>query len=136
MEGYLSNVNAYDHRSTLTRLRISSHQLAIETGRYDKLQRSDRLCTTCDMGVLDDEQHFLAECCSPKLDHLRISLRQSLRLQNVHSNIDAVNVLKLSSIRNLDNSQQKHLQQISKLIHKMYEAKLALLDQLEKNNEH
>jgi len=133
MEGYLNNITNYKHRSTITRLRVSSHQLAIETGRYDGLQRSERICATCDMGVVDDEQHFLVDCRTPDLESMRASLRHSLRLNENSPGIDAPSVFKLTSLSNLDPHQKEHLQQICKLIHTMYDAKLAALEELEKN---
>ena len=51
------------HCIALTKLRVSSHCLAIETGRYHKptsLPVDQRLCAEC--GVLEDEVHFLCDC--------------------------------------------------------------------------
>ena len=45
-----------------TRLRISSHRLSIEVGRYARIIRAVRLCSKCSLGVLGDEMHFLLEC--------------------------------------------------------------------------
>ena len=41
---YLDVTRKNPNRKTLTRLRISNHKLNIETGRYDKISRCDRLC--------------------------------------------------------------------------------------------
>lgn len=60
-EKYLSSLH-FTHRKDLTRLRISSHRLNIETGRYAGIERSDRICSKCSMGVLGDEIHFMLEC--------------------------------------------------------------------------
>ena len=60
-EKYLSTLS-FPYRRDLTRLRISSHRLSIEAGRYARIDRSDRLCTKCTMGVLGDEMHFLVDC--------------------------------------------------------------------------
>ena len=54
---YLSLLN-FPFRRDITRLRISSHKLNIETGRYARIDRVDRLCTKCSHGVLGDEIHF------------------------------------------------------------------------------
>ena len=56
-------INITKHRIALTKLRVSSHCLAIETGRYHKptsLPVDQRLCAEC--GVLEDEAHFLCDC--------------------------------------------------------------------------
>ena len=47
------------------KLRISYHKLNIETGRYDKLSRCDRICPVCGLNV-EDEIHFLFDC--PKMN--------------------------------------------------------------------
>ena len=60
---YLSVVNISKHRIALSRLRTSSHHLAIETGRWQKpisIPYNDRKCIVCDK--LDDEYHFVIEC--------------------------------------------------------------------------
>ena len=40
------------------KLRISKHKLNIETGRYDKISRCDRICPVCGLSI-EDEIHFL-----------------------------------------------------------------------------
>ena len=133
-EGYLSVIPNYEHRATITRLRISSHQLAIETGRYEGLDRSERLCVTCDMGVVDSEQHFLASCSS--INDERVSLRRSLRIQDQSVLLDATSVFSLTSAKpkDLDHAKTEHLHQICKIVHKMYEQKLKKLEKLKKEN--
>ena len=59
MEYYLGHPNFYT-RQYITKFRISDHQLLIETGRYYKIPRSQRLCETCKS--LDDENHFFFKC--------------------------------------------------------------------------
>ena len=49
-------------RTALTRFRLSSHDLAIESGRYDDTPRSDRLCKFCNLNVVENEYHFLLVC--------------------------------------------------------------------------
>jgi len=50
-------------RKVLTRLRLSSHHLKIETGRWHKpctpIPRNERLCKICN--VLEDDYHFICE---------------------------------------------------------------------------
>ena len=63
LEKYLLCINIMKHRIALTKLRVSSQCLAIETGRYHKptsLPVDQRLCAEC--GVLEDEAHFLCDC--------------------------------------------------------------------------
>ena len=43
------------------KLRISNHKLNIETGRYDRISRCDRICPVCSLDI-EDEIHFLFDC--------------------------------------------------------------------------
>ena len=61
-EKYINEIRNFSYRRSITRFRISAHRLKIETGRYIKLDRSERLCTKCSTGAIEDEQHFLMEC--------------------------------------------------------------------------
>ena len=60
---YLNIVNVSKFRIALTQLRVSSHRLEIETGRWtkpNKISRENRKCQVC--SILEDEFHFLFEC--------------------------------------------------------------------------
>ena len=46
-------------RISFTRFRTSSHRLRIETGRWSRLSREQRLCSC---GKVQDEKHVLTEC--------------------------------------------------------------------------
>ena len=62
-ENYLTNVRNINHRVAITKLRLSNHKLAIETGRYVKPYQppDQRICPLCKTG-LEDEEHFLMNC--------------------------------------------------------------------------
>ena len=62
IEKYLINVTNVKHRITLSRFRCSSHNLMIEEGKIRKLERNQRLCTHCNMNVVENEFHFLLVC--------------------------------------------------------------------------
>ena len=49
-----------DLRTAFTRLRLSSHRLRIETGRWSRIERAERLCQ-CGLDV-QSEQHVLSDC--------------------------------------------------------------------------
>jgi hypothetical protein len=55
-------------RTAFTRLRLVSHNLRIETGRWARLERDRRTCT-CDNTSVQDEAHALFHC--PRTQHLR-----------------------------------------------------------------
>ena len=54
----------------IIRFRLGSHCLPIETGRWSRTARADRLCVDC--GVLGDEHHALFHCT--KIDRTGITL--------------------------------------------------------------
>ena len=56
-------------RVSLTKFRLSSHDLAIETGRYTNMPRDQRICLQCNMNMVETEYHFLLVC--PKYRELR-----------------------------------------------------------------
>ena len=69
-EPYLDLVCNRNQRSFLTRLRVSSHQLHIETGRYTRPVSTpikDRICRYCSDEKIDDEAHFVLSCDTFKL---------------------------------------------------------------------
>ena len=60
---YLDKVLTKKFRVALSRLRMSSHRLLIEAGRWTKPRRTprdQRLCTICNK--IEDEYHLLFEC--------------------------------------------------------------------------
>ena len=52
------------YSDSITRFRLGSHNLPIETGRWSRMNREDRLCRNC--SVLGDEKHFLFHCTEIK----------------------------------------------------------------------
>ena len=59
----LENINIYKYFQAMSKLRMPSHRLAIESGRWVKpirLPIEERKCTDCN--VLEDEYHFIFEC--------------------------------------------------------------------------
>ena len=71
LEYYLIAVATIKYRIALTRIRVSCHRLAIETGRYQKptsLPINQRLCTLCNQ--VEDEIHLV--CICKRNAHLRM----------------------------------------------------------------
>ena len=60
-EKYLNHLS-FPYRRDITRLYFLSHKFNIEIGRYARVDRADRLCSKCSLGVLGNEIHFLLEC--------------------------------------------------------------------------
>ena len=65
---------------TFAKLRISSHKLRIDKGRYDNIPRDERLCSLYNCKGIEDETHFLVDCPS----FSSISKRDVLRRLQSH----------------------------------------------------
>ena len=63
-------------RVNFTRFRLSSHNLKIETGRWSRIPREDRLC---ECGEIQDELHVTLHC--PQTN----AIREKFELYNIHS---------------------------------------------------
>ena len=62
IESYLSGIKNVSHRVCMTRFRCSAHNLRIEEGRSRNIDREQRVCTNCNMNVIENEYHFLLVC--------------------------------------------------------------------------
>ena len=62
MAKYLKIIKSFRLRKAVTKFRCSDHNLCIETGRHKNIKLGERVCTTFDDHVLEDEIHFLLEC--------------------------------------------------------------------------
>ena len=47
MEGYLDTILNRTHRIWYTKIRIRNHRFAVETDRFSKIPRDERLCLFC-----------------------------------------------------------------------------------------
>ena len=77
-EDYLHQVTNKRHRIALTKLRLSNHKLAIETGHYSRPLKkpAERICPICKI-EMEDEYHFLNLC--PAYQEKRCSLLDDTR---------------------------------------------------------
>ena len=66
---YLLNVSNSKYRQALSKLRLSNHELMIETGRHKGIPRIERCCLFCQNTAIEDEIHFLITC--PTFNTLR-----------------------------------------------------------------
>ena len=67
LENYLSYISNITDRVNLTKLRISAHQLRIEKGRYEIVNKKpllecERICKYCNTGEVENEVHFVMSC--------------------------------------------------------------------------
>ena len=69
IQHYLRKAIPSKYQKIISKLRLSSHTLAIETGRYNKTNRNDRKCFNCS-DYVEDEFHFILVC--PKYNDYRL----------------------------------------------------------------
>jgi hypothetical protein len=64
LECYLDKIKCMKSRQQLTHLRISAHNLRIESCRYgrNRLERHERICQLCNTQDIEDEFHFILVC--------------------------------------------------------------------------
>ena len=61
-ESYLNKITLNKYKFALSRFRLSSHNLTLETGRYYNIPKENRICTFCNMNKIESEYHFLLVC--------------------------------------------------------------------------
>ena len=64
LEKYLIKIQKRKVRSTITKIRLSDHCLAIEKGRHSKpkTEKHHRICRLCNENKIEDEIHFTMQC--------------------------------------------------------------------------
>ncbi len=65
---YIHNIDDRYARKYLAMLRLSTHPLKIETGRYTRILRQNRTCDFCNIDVIENEAHFMT-CCTMYSNH-------------------------------------------------------------------
>ena len=87
LEPYLTSTKNHNFNLALFRLRISSHNLRIETGRHTKPNKTpinERVCLYCSEQDVEDEPHFLLKC--PLYTEERLNLLQAVK-DNIVTNL-------------------------------------------------
>ena len=79
-ESYLDNIPRYI-RMYITKLRLSSHNLPIETMRYQKtrIDREDRKCKICNQNKTGDEYHYLLDCNNIQIYEARLRFFKNVK---------------------------------------------------------
>ena len=110
---YNSMIND-QHRMTITRWRLSSHRLFIETGRYKipHLPRDQRICSIC--LVIEDEEHSLLYCrahVTIKRNHRNL-LQEYSSVENLLNPKKSEDISRIAKyINNIENNME-HLKMI------------------------
>jgi len=125
-EKYLDIIDNFEQRRHFTKFRVSNHQLAIETGRYQKMPIEDRICTLCDKHVVESEIHLLFHC--PFYTHLRNEFFGQIDSNDINQQSDH---LKLTR-KLFHSNDEKTIQRFSKYIHKCFKSRQDELSKTDK----
>ena len=77
-EKYLCEITDFKKQNSITHMRLSSYKFPIETGRYKKTSRTQRLCTICDRDEMGDEFHYFFHCDHSSITLIRIEFSRKL----------------------------------------------------------
>ena len=83
-EPYLKHVTDPFIRKDVTCLRISAHNLKIEAGRYNNIERNKRTCSICNSGEIEDEFHFMMQCSGYKDIRNKYLEPIWMKISNIH----------------------------------------------------
>ena len=77
IETYLNKLTTKTHRRNIAKIRLSSHNLRIETARYarERVDREERVCKFCTSMEVEDEYHFIL-CCPAFLDIRKMYIKR------------------------------------------------------------
>ena len=64
----------YTARRAISLMRTRSHTLKIETGCWLKINAKERICKSCNMNAIEDEEHVTMKC--PAYEHIRSKFQQ------------------------------------------------------------
>ena len=80
-EKYLDDIKNVKLKTQLTRFRLCSHSLEIETGRYNGIERNDRKCKLCNQNTVESEYHFML--CCPTYTEIRRKYKITANWPNI-----------------------------------------------------
>ena len=104
-EPYLTEITNPRHRQDMTKLRLSSHRLEIERGRYTKPTKTppeERICTYCKskgINVVEDEAHFLLDCPMSRELRDKYSPQEILNNNGMSSEEKLIQILSNSDLK-------------------------------------
>ena len=125
-ENYLEIIRNSDQRRQLIKFRLSSHKLAIKTGRYStpKIPVQQRLCVPCNRNKIKTEEHLFLKC----------SLYSKLRTDFFHivdGHINFVNPISSEYIYALLSTNDQFLiYSVSKFIYKCFQLRESTIQEI------
>ena len=123
-EKYLLLRNTSFHRELITKLRVGTNMLRVETGRWKHLQICDRICELCGLEV-EDEKHFLLTCPAydterkKMFDKIAIITNGAIRIEEMESDNARLDIIigrgrSDENYFNIFKEVSKHLQKMMK----------------------
>ena len=111
-ENYL-NIKNVEYRKLLSNIRMSSHKLQIEIGRYKNIERENRLCEQCNMKKIETEEYFLLECTAYNHPREIVSteLYSKLGVDLTKQGVEAVKIIFLQDNISIINTFAKFVKQ-------------------------
>ncbi len=83
----MNNVSNYEHRSLISKFRISAHLLPIELGKMQQISRSQRTHKVCTGSQLDNKVHLILGCTVPRLVKLDLRILVAWEIAVVVNNV-------------------------------------------------
>ena len=99
---YLEKINISKFQKVFSRLRMSSHRLEIEAGRWarpNSIPLDERKCRTCN--AIEDEYHFVIECSLFKEIRSKFIHKYYWKRPSMFKFVDLINSSNQKTIRNL-----------------------------------
>ena len=84
-ESYISAVEYCKYRSAITKFRISAHNLPVERGRWEGIDKTERKCKKCINNDVGDEKHYILYCNAPDIAKLRTMFFRDNKLARIRS---------------------------------------------------
>ena len=79
---YLAKVVDFKKGVAVSKMRLSAHNLPIETGRYCNTPRQSRFCGVCNQNEIGDEFYYCMVCPQHEFLHLRATFLTDLNMIN------------------------------------------------------
>ena len=98
-EEYIDKIENDTLRKHFSCLRLTSHCLEIEFGRFNGIDRQNRLCKLCQQNVVESEYHFIL--CCPRYSEIRSKYLGHISWPNVNKFINYMSTKSKKTLINL-----------------------------------
>ena len=108
---------------SMTKFRLSNHQLMIEKGRHISMNKKDRICPICkDKDIIEDEIHFILLCplYSQERDAFYTDIQLNRNMITTASHIEVFCIL-------MNLNEQHHLEKLGEFIYSSFNKRKQLI---------